>query len=100
MMNTFFHGKKYTAGDATAINTLATLGYAVGLINVNAINTNTPLMRDQSAFAAAFIGNIVGYYVGTRILQQYRLTTAQGTFTQFGALGGALIGFGIGVIVD
>jgi hypothetical protein len=100
LMNALTANKNYTVGNATAIDVLASIGYTAAWLDVNALNTETPLLRDRGAFAAALAGNIAGYYVGNALLKDYRLTSSQGTYVELGTFGGALLGFGIGLIAD
>jgi hypothetical protein len=98
--NAIANEAQYTGGDATGINLLANVGYLAGFLTVGAANTNTPLFQNQSAFVAALAGDAAGYYIGTKLMGNYSLTDAQGTYLDLGTVGGALVGFGIGFIAD
>jgi len=98
--NAIANGENYTAGDATGINLLSSLGFWAGVANTSAIGNSKLVLEDQSALAAGLIGNAAGYYFGAKLLRHYALTGTQGTYLQLGTYGGALVGFGVGILAD
>jgi len=89
----------YTIGDVSVFRAAGLLGGYVGL-TVAVVARTGEVDPGKRAVAATMAGALAGLVTGQRLVHGRDFSGGQGMLTSLGALGGGLLGLGIGYLID
>jgi hypothetical protein len=93
-----YKGYPYTRGDVRSLHVISVLNGGLGLGILSDLSDRNDFSRGDLIFPA--VGILSGTLIGQLWLKNANLTPKQGIQTAYAATGGALLGFGIALLVQ